>query len=102
MLSYARAGAVPKRKETDTQLNLPFSRLPDTRRALEIHCGNCGARFIAFYETEEYAATQIVDAEKCGLCGADQFKKGNFKDAVIRVVAQVTARGVKCGSGSDV
>jgi len=102
MLSYARAGAVPKRKETDTQLNLPFSRLPDTRRTLEIHCGNCGARFIAFYGTAEDAATQIVDTEKCGLCGADQFKKGNFKDAVIRVVAQVTARGVKCGSGSDV
>jgi hypothetical protein len=75
--------------------NLPFSRLPDTRRALEIHCGNCGARFIAFYETEEYAATQIVDAEKCGLCGADLFKKDNFKAAVIRLVAEVTAPGVK-------
>ena len=86
---------MPKRKQTGTQSNLPFSRLPDTRRTLEIHSGNCGARFIAFYGTAEDAATQIVDTEKCGLCGADQFKKGNFKDAVIRVVAQVTARGVK-------
>jgi hypothetical protein len=67
MLCYARAGVVPKRKETDTQSNLPFSRLPDTRRTLEIQCGNCGARFIAFYGTEEDAATPIVDTEKCGL-----------------------------------
>ena len=95
MLCYARTGAVPERKETDSQWNLPFSRLPDTRHTLEIHCGNCGARFVAFYGTEENAATQIVDTEKCGLCGADPFKKGNFKDAVIRLVAQVTARGVK-------
>ena len=33
--------------------------------------------------------------EKCGRCGADPFKKDNFKDAVMRLVAQVTARGVK-------
>ena len=67
---------------------------PDIRRTLEIHWGNCGARFIA-YGTEEDAATQIVDTEKCGLCGADPFKKGNFKGAAIRLVAQMTARGVK-------
>jgi hypothetical protein len=24
---------------------------PDTRHTLEIHCGNCGARFVAFYGT---------------------------------------------------
>ena len=86
---------MPKRKQTGTQSNLPFSRLPDTRRTLEIHCGNCGPRFVAFYGTEEEAATQIVDTEKCWLCGADPFKKDNFEDAVVRLVAQVTARGVK-------
>jgi len=39
--------------------------------------------------TEEDAPTQIADTEKCGLGGAHPLKK------VIRLVAQVTARGVK-------
>ena len=41
---------------------------------------------IAFYATEEDVTTEIVDTEKCGLCGADPFKK-NSKDAVIKLVA---------------
>ena len=84
-----------RRKETDSQSDLPFSRAPDTSRTLEIHCGNCGARFIAFYGTEDDAATEIVDTNKCGLCGGDPLKKGNFKDSVLRLMAHVTARGVK-------
>jgi len=95
MFCYAEAGAVPKRKETDSQSDLPFSRAPDTSRTLEIHCGNCGARFIAFYGTEEDTATETVDTNKCGLCGGDSSKKDNFKDAVLRLMAQVTARNLK-------
>jgi hypothetical protein len=38
-----------------------------------------------------------VDLEGCGLCGGDSFRKDNFKDAVIRLLAQVTARNVKRG-----
>ena len=86
---------MPKRKETDSQSDLPFSRAPDTSRTLEIHCGNCGARFIAFYGTEDDAATGTVDTDKCGLCGGDPFKRDNFKDSVLRLMAQVTARNVK-------
>jgi hypothetical protein len=95
MLCYARAGAVLKHKETDSQTDLPFSRFPDTSRTLEIHCSNCGARFIAFYGTEDDAVTEIVDTNKCGLCGGDPFKKDNFKDAVLRLIPHVTARNVK-------
>ena len=66
-----------KRRRTDSQSDLPFSRLPDTSGTLEIHRENCGARVIAFYGTEEDVTTEIVDTEKCGLCGADPFKKDN-------------------------
>ena len=86
---------MPKRRQTDTQSDLPFSRSPDTSRTLEIHCGNCGAKFIVFYDTEGEAGTETVETEKCGLCGGDPFKRDNFKDSVLRLMAQVTARNVK-------
>src|SRR5262249_47757287 len=67
VLRYVRAGAVAKRKETDSQSDpqsdLPFSCSPDTSRTLEIRCGNCGAKFIGFYGTEEDAGTETVDTE---------------------------------------
>jgi len=66
----------------------------DKSRTLEIKCDNCQARFIAFYGTEEDAKRDTVDVEKCGLCGGDNLKKDNFKDCVIRLVAQVTSRNV--------
>ena len=59
---------------------------------MEIQCENCQARFVAWYGTEEDADTQTIDVENCGLCGSDPFKKDNFKDAVLRLVAQVTTR----------
>jgi hypothetical protein len=40
-------------------------------------------------------AAQTFDVEKCGLCGGDPFKKDNFKDAVLLLVPQVTARNIK-------
>jgi hypothetical protein len=33
--------------------------------------------------------------EKCDLRGTGPFKRDNFKDSVLRLMAQVTARGVK-------
>jgi hypothetical protein len=58
------------------------------------NCGNCGARFVAWYGNEEDSGTEIKDVEKC-LCGGDPFKKDNFKDAVLRLIPSVTARNVK-------
>ena len=64
-----------KRRQTDSQSALPFSRSIHKSRTLEIHCDNCQARFVAFYGTEEDAETETVDVEKCGLCSGDSFKK---------------------------
>jgi hypothetical protein len=41
--------AVPRRKESDSQTGLPFSRVPRRERTLEVHCDNCQARFVAWY-----------------------------------------------------
>jgi tRNA U54 and U55 pseudouridine synthase Pus10 len=53
--------------------------------------------FVAWYGTEEDADTETIEVEKCGLCGGEAYKKDNFKDCVLRLMAQVTARGVKRG-----
>jgi hypothetical protein len=50
---------------------------------------------VAWYGTEDDAPTDTLDVEKCGLCGGDPFKKDNFKDSVLRLMAQVTSRNVK-------
>jgi hypothetical protein len=54
-------------------------------------------RIARWYGTEEDADTDTIDVEKCGLCGGDPFKEDNFKDCVIRLIAQVTTRNVKRG-----
>ena len=41
------------------------------------------------------AGTETVDTEKCGQSGGDPLKKDNFKDSVLRLMAQVTARNIK-------
>jgi hypothetical protein len=69
--------------------------MPARDRTLEVHCGNCGARFVAWYGTEEDVGTEAKDVEKCGFCGGHPFKKDNFKDAVLRLMVQVTARSTK-------
>jgi hypothetical protein len=86
---------VPRRKESVSQTGLPFSRPPSRERSLEVHCDNCQARFVPWYGTEEDANTETIDVKKCGLCGGDPFKKDNFKDCVLRLMTQVTARSVK-------
>jgi hypothetical protein len=86
---------VPRRGQPESQTGLPFSRSPSRERTLEIHCDNCQARFVAWYGTEEDADTDTIDVEKCGLCGGDSFKKDNFKDCTLRLMAQVTAPNVK-------
>jgi hypothetical protein len=86
---------VPRQRGSDSGNVLPFSRQPSRERTLEVYCDNCKAHFIAWYGTEESLDAQTFDVEKCGLCGGDPFKRDNFKDAVLRLVAQVTARNVK-------
>jgi hypothetical protein len=86
---------VRKRKESGSQTGLQFSHSPSRDRTLEVHCGNCQAHFVAWYGSEEDADTETLDLEKCGLCGGDPFKKDNFKDSVLRLMAQVTARNIK-------
>jgi hypothetical protein len=80
---------VARRKESDLQTGLPFSRSPTRERTLEVRCDNCKARFVAWYGTDEDADAETVDVEKCGLCGGDSFKKDNLKDSVLRLMAQV-------------
>ena len=84
---------MPKRRPTESQTDLPFSQR-NRERALD-HCGNCQARFVAYYRTEESADTETLDVEKCALCAGDPFRKGSFKDALLRPVALITARNVK-------
>jgi hypothetical protein len=65
-------------------------------RTLEVHCRNCGARFVARYG-EEDADTEVKDVDKCGVCRGDPLKKNNLKDTILRLVPQVTARNIKRG-----
>jgi hypothetical protein len=84
---------MPKRR-TESQTDLQFSRAPNRDQTLEVHCDKCQAHFVAWYGTEEDADTESIAVEKCGLCGGS-FKRDVFKDTVIRLIAQVTARNVK-------
>ena len=69
--------------------------MSDRDRTLEVHCRNCGARFVAWYGAEEDADPEVKEVAKCGLCGGDPMKKDNLKDCVLRLVPQVTARNIK-------
>jgi hypothetical protein len=60
-------------------------------RGLEVHCSNCGAKFVAYYGSDE-EAIYTVDVNSCGLCHGEEHRRGNFKGATIRLVAEVTAR----------
>ena len=64
-------------------------------RTLEVRCGNCDARFVAWYRTEEDPGNEVKDVEKCRLWRGDPFKCDNFKDAMLRLIPYVTARNVK-------
>lgn len=35
---------------------------------------------------------ETVEVEKCGLCHGDEYRRDNFKNAMIRLMAQVMAR----------
>jgi hypothetical protein len=76
------------------------SAIADRDRTVEVHCRNCGARFVAWYGAEEDAGTEVKEIRKCGLCGGDPFKKDNFKDVILRLIPYVTARNVKREYGS--
>jgi len=53
--------------------------MPSPDRTLEVHCGNWGARFVAYYGTDEDADTETINLEKCGLCGGDPLRKTTSK-----------------------
>jgi hypothetical protein len=72
-------------KKTSEQLPLGLAgggRRPPNRpeRRLEVHCSNCGARFVAYYGSDE-EANYAVDVKSCGLCHCDEYRRGNFKGA---------------------
>jgi hypothetical protein len=56
-----------------------------------VNCSNCGARFVAYYGYDE-EVVETVEVKSCGLCHGEAYRRGNFKGATIRLVAQVTAR----------
>jgi hypothetical protein len=58
-------------------------------RSLEVHCSNCGAKFTAYYGTDE-EVIYTVHVSSCGLCQGDTFKRDCFKGCTIRLLAEVT------------
>jgi len=67
------------------------TRLNSAERTLEVICSNCGAKFTAYYGYDE-ENVETADVRSCGLCHGEENKRDNFKNATIRLVAQVTAR----------
>ena len=84
---------MPRRKGSDSQSDRSFMR-PNRERTHEVHCANCWAWLVAWFRTEEDADKVIADVERCGLCSGDTFERDNFKDSVIELLAQVTARWI--------
>jgi len=60
-------------------------------RTLEVNCSNCSAKFVVYYVCND-DNVETVEVQKCGLCHGDEYKRDNFKNATIRLMAQVTAR----------
>jgi len=60
LLSGAELGQCLKE---DQQSRRPICRShgENRERTLELHCGNCQARFVAYYGTEESADTETLD-----------------------------------------
>ena len=85
---------MPKRRRIESQTDLPFSQPPGKQNTLEVRCKNCAARFIAWYG-EDDADTETKDVAKCGICGGDPAKQDIFKDSILRLIPQVTARNIK-------
>jgi hypothetical protein len=52
--------AMPRRKGSDSQTDLAFSRLPSRELTLQIHCCNCQAQFVAWYGSEDDAETETL------------------------------------------
>jgi hypothetical protein len=83
-------------KKSREQLDLGLAgggkRTPNRpERGLEVHCANCGAKFVAYYGYDE-ENEESIEVRSCGLCHGEEHRRGNFKNATIRLVAEVTAR----------
>ncbi len=87
--------AARTKKRARPQLDLKLGAEPQKRagpeRTLEVQCSNCGAKFIAYYGFDE-ENVETVEVKSCALCHGEALKRGNFKGATIRLVAEVTAR----------
>ena len=56
-----------------------------------MNCSNCRAKFVAYYGYDE-ENVETVEVKSCGLCHGEEYKRGNFQGATIRLVAEVTSR----------
>jgi len=80
-----------KKRREQLDLRLGGDKPTAPERGLEVHCANCGARFVAYYGQDEEVICS-VHVRACGLCHGEAYRRDNFKGATIRLVAEVTAR----------
>jgi hypothetical protein len=62
---------------------------------VEVHRDNYQARFVPWYGPTKAPTPRRSAFEKCGLCGGNPFKRDNFRDCVLRLMAQVTEQNLK-------
>jgi hypothetical protein len=75
-----------RREQLDLGLGGDKHKPTGPERTLEVSCMNCGAKFIAYYGSDD-DDVETVEVQKCGRCRDDEYKRDNFKDATIRLVA---------------
>src|SRR5262245_62011139 len=69
-------------------------RMLDPRRTLEVQCGNCRAKFRAWYGASD-SGLQTIHVNRCGLCEGDPLMKLMYKGCGLQLVARVTNRGIR-------
>ena len=80
-----------KKSHERLELGVGGDKQSGPERTLEVNCSNCGAKFVAYYGFDE-ENVETVEVTSCGLCHGEAFKRDNFKNATIWLVAEVTAR----------
>lgn len=74
---------------------LAASRLMlDPDRTLEVNCGNCRAKFRAWYGAND-SGVQTIHVNRCGLCEGDPLMKLMYEGCGLQLVARVTDRGIR-------
>ena len=69
-------------------------RMLDSDRTLEVHCGNCRAKFRPWYGAND-SGVQTIHVNGCGLCGGDPLMKLMYEGCGLQLVALVTTRGIR-------